>query len=77
MFACRFAVAASFALLFFSSAHAEDLQSLIDTAAASPNKTLKLSGDYFLDKPLVLNTSHSGLALDGQGKTRISGGRRR
>ena len=76
MFSYRFLFSASLALLISSSAHAEDLQSLIDKAAASADKTLKLSGDYFLDKPLVLNQSHRGLTIDGQGKTRISGGRK-
>ena len=52
----------------------ENLQQTIDSAAERGEKTVKLSGAYFLDKPLALSEKHSGLAIDGGGKTTVSGG---
>ena len=52
----------------------ESLQQIIDSAAGRGEKRVELSGRYFVEKPLVLTEKHSGLALDGGGKTVVSGG---
>lgn len=60
----------------YGGGDAAALRELLDAAAASPGKTAKLSGEYFLDGPVVLNPSHSGLKIDGGGTAAICGGRR-
>mgnify|MGYP002711069481 FL=1 len=52
----------------------ESLQQIIDSAAGRGEKRVELSGRYFVEKPLVLTEKHSGLTLDGGGKTVVSGG---
>ena len=52
----------------------ESLQQVIDSAAERGEKRVELSGRYFVEKPLVLTEKHSGLTLDGGGKTVVSGG---
>lgn len=53
---------------------AENLQQIIDAAVERGEKTVKLSGTYFVEKPLELSERHSGLTIDGGGKTAVSGG---
>ncbi len=46
----------------------DDLQSLLDYAATTPEKKVSLSGrKYRLQKPVILDTRHNGLTIDGQG----------
>ena len=52
----------------------ESLQQIIDSAAGRGEKRVELSGRHFVEKPLVLTEKHSGLTLDGGGKTVVSGG---
>ena len=52
----------------------ESLQEIIDSAAERGEKRVGLSGRYFLEKPLTLSEKHSGLEIDGGGKTVVSGG---
>lgn len=54
----------------------ESLQAILDKAAESGSKQVNLSGNYFLDKPLVLTNKHSGLKIEGGGKTLISGAKK-
>ena len=53
---------------------ADNLQQTIDSAVERGEKTVKLSGTYFLEKPLTLSEKHSGLTINGGGKTAVSGG---
>ena len=47
---------------------AEDLQRELDAAAQSPQKVASLNGKFFrLEKPVVLDSRHSGLTIDGGG----------
>ena len=53
-----------------------DLQELIDNAAESKNKTLVLSGRYFVGETLKISTKHSGLKIVGKDDATLSGGKR-
>lgn len=57
-----------FAANFAACAMAENsLQEMFDSAAASPEKTLKLEAKrYFLDSPIKLDSRHSGLKVAGK-----------
>lgn len=63
-----------FAANFAACAMAENsLQEMFDSAAASPEKTLKLeSKRYFLDSPIKLDSRHSGLKVAGKSGAAIS-----
>ncbi len=71
--ALSLACAAGFAAVDSKS---RNLQQLCDDAALTTGKRLALSGDYFLEAPLMLTEKHSGISIDGGGKTRIIGGRK-
>ena len=63
-----------FAANFAACAMAEDsLQEMFDSAASSPEKTLKLEAKrYFLDSPIKLGPRHSGLKVAGKSGAAIS-----
>ena len=52
------------------------LQDIINKAVENGEKYVKLDGWYNLGKPLVLTSKHSGLTIDGQGKTVFCGGKK-
>ncbi len=55
----------------------QSLQQLIDNAAKSDNKVLKLEAKtYFISEPLLLTSAHSGLTIEGKDNTVISGAKR-
>ncbi len=59
------------------SAFGQSLQQLIDNAAKSDNKVLKLDAKtYFISEPLLLTSVHSGLTIEGRNGTVISGAKR-
>ena len=57
--------------------YANNLQVLFDKATENSDKILSLEPKiYFIDKPLVLTSKHSGLSVSGVDGTVISGGKR-
>ena len=57
--------------------YANNLQVLFDKAIENSDKTLSLEPKiYFIDKPLVLTSKHSGLSVSGVDGTVISGGKK-
>ena len=52
------------------------LRQILDEAVAAGQKNIKLSGTYFLEKPLSLDSRFSGVAIDGRGETLVSGGKK-
>ncbi|MBR4598208.1 MAG: right-handed parallel beta-helix repeat-containing protein [Opitutales bacterium] len=64
-------------LSFGASVAAENLQDMLDFAAQTPEKILRLQGKtYVIEKPLRLDNRHSGLTVigDPSGRTAISSG---
>ena len=70
-----------FVVLFFVAGtlfanDANKLESIINKAVENGEKVVKLEGWYNLGKPLILTSKHSGLTIDGQGKTVFCGGKK-
>lgn len=68
----------AFLSMFSIALFADDtskLQDIINKAIKNGEKCVKLEGWYNLEKPLLINSMHSGLTIDGQGKTTFCGGK--
>ena len=64
-----------FSIVLFAD-NTNKLQDIINKAVENGEKCVKLEGWYNLGKPLVLTSKHSGLTIDGQGKTVFCGGKK-
>ena len=52
----------------------KSLSEILENAAASGEKYIKLEGEFRLDKPVKIGSSLDGATIDGGGKTVVSGG---
>ena len=71
-----FALAAACASVADDGAGQRDLQKLLDEAAQAGEKEVKLKGTYYVEKPVLLTSAHSGMKIDGDETAKISGAKR-